>query len=95
MNAWQIEAMIGKECADEWARLNAPDPFAIQLAAAGKEIMDCVSLMNSAEDYLYHAMEKVAGTPMEYKIGSFLDQVEDLRCDIKTLGNTYSKGVRE
>lgn len=95
MNAWQIEAMIGRECAEAWEKLNAPDPYAIPLAAAGKELLTGVSLVEVAEDYLVYAMDRLKDSPMEAKIGSLLDQLQDLRCDIKTLGNTYAKGVRE
>lgn len=95
MNGWQIEAMIGQECAEAWERLNAPDPDAIRLAAAGKELLTGCSLIDVAEDYLVYAMDRLTDTPMEAKIGSFLDQLQDLRCDIKSLANTYAKGVRE
>ena len=95
MKAWQIEAMIGQECAEAWEKLNAPDPYAIQLAAAGKEMQTCASLVDVAEDYLVYALDRLSGSPMAAKVGALLDQLQDLRCDIKLLGNTFAKGVRE
>ena len=95
MNAWQIEAMIGRECAEAWEKLNAPDPYSIQMAAAGKEILTGVELIECAEDYLVYATDRLSGSPMADKVTALLDQLQDFRCDLKSLATKYAKGVRE
>ena len=95
MNQWQLDLMVETEMARAWAEENAPDPFEDHLKAAGNEIQIAVNLMTYAEDYIVKAMDYLEDTPMEPKVGSFLDSLENLRFEIGKLGRAYAKGERE
>ena len=90
-----VDAMWEADAAAEWERLNEPDPCEKQMEAASVSIREAVQFLTSAEIRLADAMAEVFDTPMEYRIGSFLDSIEDIECDLKSLAEKYGKGERE
>ena len=94
MNAWQMEAMMGREASQAWEKLNAPDPCRDRLIASSKYMGKAVNLMDAAEDFLLQAMDALNNTPMEAKVGSFFYLLQDLRIDINSLAKQYGTGAR-
>ena len=95
MNAWQLDAYKGAMDSQAWEALNAPDPCARQLKTCSVSIKEATQFICIAETRLADAMTEVFDTPMEAKIGSFLDDLQDLRCDLKALAEIYERGERE
>lgn len=102
MRGWQsaimsqdVDAMWEADAAAEWERINAPDPCEAQLKLAAKAMTEAAHFMDVAEDHLYDAAADLYETPMEAKVGSFLDQLQDLRIALQLLAETYGKGHRE
>ena len=95
MTGWQVQAMWEADAAAEWERLNAPDPFEDQMKKAALELRLAVEQINKAEDYLYDAICELAETPMEAKVESLLQDIEDRHAEIRMLAEHYGKGERE
>lgn len=101
MRAWQIEvmdqdvdAMWEADAAAEWERINAPDPAEKQMQTAAELIHQAEKLIDNAEDKIAEAMAELYELPMEAVVGSFFDQLSDLRCDLKALAEKYERGER-
>ena len=95
MNAWQEDLYRDQLATKAWGDLNAPDPYAKQLKNAAVSITEAIMLLASAENRLADGMTEVFDTPMEMKIGSFLDQLQDMRIDLAELAKKYGRGERE
>lgn len=95
MNAWQLDLMAEAERSQAWEKLNAPDPCAKQLKNAAVSIKQALQTINHAENQLADAMTEVFDTPMELRLGSFLDQLQDIRIDLNDLSKKYERGERE
>ena len=95
MTGWQVQALKEAEDARIWEELNAPDPCEKQLEAASVSINQATHFIDTAENRLGDAMAELFGTPMEAKVGSFLDQLQDLRYGLERLAELYGKGERE
>ena len=94
--AWQdVDAMWESDAAAEWERLNEPDQYEKQLKSSAEFIKQAYELLDKAEDRLAEAMAELSETPMEYKIGSFFDQVSDMRCDLNAIAEKYERGERD
>ena len=85
MNGWQVQAMKEAEDARIWEELNAPDPFEEQLKAAAKELRLSIEMIEKVEDDLVEAINELSDTPMEYKVGSLLDEVQGIKGSISRL----------
>ena len=95
MQGWQVDALWEADAAAEWERLNEPDPCEMQMRRAAKVMTEAAHSMDVAEDKLGEAMAELNGTPMEAVVGSFLDQLEELRAGLQQLAGKYGKGHRE
>ena len=95
MTGWEVQEMKEAEDARIWEELNAPDPCEKQMIAASVSMIEAIRVMGRAETLLADAMAEVFDTPMEYKIGSFLDSLEDIECSLHILAEKYGKGERE
>ena len=107
MNAWQLDVMKDQMDTEAWNALNAPDPNEDQLKSAGAEVgtacklMACAEvgtackLMACAEDYIINALDRLYDDDsVQAKLGSFLEQLEDLRHDLSALGSKYERGEK-
>lgn len=95
MNGWQLDVLKDEMDTEAWRKLNEPDPCAKQLKTAAVSILQATQFISIAETRLADAMVEVFDTPMEYKLGSFLDALQDMRCDLKSLSEKYGRGERE
>ena len=94
MNNWQLDIIRDQMDSEAWRRLNEADPCTKQMENASVSLTEAVQFINIAENRLADAMAEVFDTPMEYRIGSFLDQLQDLKIDLKSLAEKYRKGER-
>lgn len=95
MTGWEVQALKEAEDARIWEELNAPDPYEKQMRDAALEMRLAIEQISKAEDYLADAIASVSETPMEYRVASLLDSLEDLEYSIKALQEKYGKGERE
>ena len=95
MTGWEVQALKEAEDARIWEELNAPDPNEKQMRDAAIEMRQAYDQINKAENFLMEAVAAVSETPMEDKVNSLLEALEDLNCDINMLQEKYGKGERE
>ena len=94
MTGWEVQALKEADDARIWEELNAPDPYEKQMEDSAREMRLAVEMINKAEDYLMDAVSSVSGTPMEDRVSSLLNDLEELHIDIVLLAEKYQKGVR-
>jgi hypothetical protein len=91
----EVQALKEAEDARIWEELNAPDPYEKQMRDAALEMKQAIDQIDKAENFLVDAIAALNETPMEDRVASLLDALEDLHCDIKYLQEKYGKGERE
>ena len=94
MNNWQLDVLREQMDTKAWDELNAPDPCEKQMKASARSLIEASQFISMAESRLADGMAEVFDTPMELKIGSLLDALQDLRCDIFLLAEKYRRGER-
>ena len=102
MKGWQTAvmeqdagAMWLMDAENEWERLNEPDPFESQMKNASVGMKDSARLIGTAEDRLASAIRYLRNTPMEDRVISILNGIEDLCDELKQLAYKYERGERE
>ena len=95
MKDWQLDLLKSQEDAEAWRKLNEPDPCEKQMQTASVSLLEATRFLSAAECRLADAMAEVFDTPMEYKIGSYLDALQELWTEVRTLSEKYKRGVRE
>ena len=93
---WQdVDAMWEADAAAEWERLNEPDPSEKALKEAAKMLVGVVESLDKATDSVAEAVNILEGTPMEDRVASIMDDLEDICCDVRRMQSNFSKGVAE
>lgn len=90
-----LDYMVEQAAAQEWERITAPDPYEKQMKDAALEMRLTDEMLDKATDYLADAVEALKDTPMEDRVASFLNTLEDLRIDLGMLEKKYERGRRE
>ena len=95
MTGWEVQEMWEAEAAAEWERINAPDPAEREMEQAAVEMKKGADLIDKAENALLDAVSRLDGYPMADRVESLLNDLMDLRIDIKSLADKYERGLRE
>ena len=95
MTQWQLEAMNCQITTAAWNRLNAPDPAEKAMKSAAVSMTEAAGFLDISTERLMQAAEDLKGTPMQDKVISFVNQIEDLECFIRDLKNKYERGERD
>ena len=95
MTGSEVQAMKEAEDARIWEKLNAPDKYDKILKEAAVDLKSAEILLDSCMNYLGSAIASLSETPMEAKVGSYLDDIEKIWWDIKRLAEKYERGERE
>lgn len=95
MTGWEVQEMWEAEAAAEWERINAPDPAEREMEQAAVEMKKGADLIDKAENALLDAVSSLDGYPMADRVESLLNDLMDLRIDIKSLADKYERGLRE
>ena len=95
MKAWQAQAMWEDETAAEWERLNAPDPYEFAMRKSAKDIGKALSELGSVVSHLSDAYVALSDTPMQAKISSLMDSIEDINYNLWSLKTHWERGERE
>ena len=94
MTGYEVQALKEAEDARIWEEINAPDPFERQMTDAALDMRLATAMLDKAEDYLAEAVADVSETPMEDRVASLLNELEDLHFSIRLMAENYEKGVR-
>lgn len=83
---WQdVDAMWQASAAAEWERLNEPDPDEGRKVEAAKVLDRVLAQLVEVEDLIEEAADKVSELPAEDRIGSYVEDIGDMRHEIGTL----------
>lgn len=90
-----VDAIWEADAAAEWERLNAPDPYEKVLKEAAVDLEQSRSAFEALLDRLADASATLSETPMQAKIDSFIDTLEDLKYDLWAIKIHWERGERE
>lgn len=92
---WQLDRMIENERDQAWEKQNAPDQYEKQMKEAATDLEKAVAAIRIVIDHLSDASVMLTGTPMQAKIYSFIDSIEDMKYDLWSLSMRWGRGERE
>lgn len=95
MNNWQIQSVKDQIDFIAWSLLNASDPAEQLLKQASVKLNETAGFLNISTDRLLEASEILKGTPMQDKLLSFINSIEDIESDLRALKNKYERGERD
>lgn len=100
MKAWQTAIMDADaawqaEAASAWEQMNRPDPYEGVLKDAATDLEKAVALLRVVIDHLSDASVVLSDTPMQAKVDSFIDSMEDVKFDLWELETRWEGGRRE
>ena len=95
MNNWQLQSVKDQIDFVAWSLLNASDPAEQLLKQASVNLNETAGFLNISTDRLLEASEIMKGTPMQDKLLSFINSIEDIESDLRALKNKYERGERE
>lgn len=95
VKAWQFDLMRDQQDGEEWEKLNAPDPCAKALKNASVGIREAEGFLGVAVDRMNDSAAFLNDTPMQAKVLSLMDQIEEIECEMRAMYQKYENGVRE
>ena len=95
LSGWQIQAMWEADAAAEWERINEPDQYETVLKKAAQEVKKAISAIDNCADHLADASAELSETPMQAKVDSFIESLENIWCDLRMLNEHWERGERE
>lgn len=95
MNGWQADVMFETITAEEWERLNEPDPAEGIMKDAAESIRKALVGIDNGCDWIADAVDILSETPMADKVQSILDDFTKLANDLEGLKDHYERGERE
>lgn len=95
MTGMEVQAMWEAETAALWEELNKPDPAEKYLEEAAESLKTAAQEADKAVDSVMEAAAALSGWPMQYKLDSIAEALDDLRAEISELAKTYERGERE
>ena len=95
MTGWQVQALKEAEDARIWEELNEPDKYEKVLKDAATDLETAIMKLRDAQDRLADASSVLSETPMQAKIDSFNDSLDDIRYDLWAIKIHWERGERE
>ena len=95
MTGWEVQALKEAEDARIWEELNAPDPYEKVLKDAATDLSEAHTAFEALLDRLADASAVLSETPMQAKIDSFIDSLEDIKYDLWAIQMHWERGERE
>ena len=90
-----VYAMWEADAAAEWERLNEPDQYEKVLKDAATDLEKAVAELRVVLDRLEDASAVLSETPMQAKIDSFIDSIDDIKYDLWAIQMHWERGERE
>lgn len=85
LSGWQVDDMWATESSRMWEELNAPDPNEGRYEEARHSIDVALQHLNKAVDWMRQAADEVEGLPLENKILSLAETMENAGFDTKII----------
>lgn len=95
MTGWQVQAMKEADDARIWEELNAPDPYEKVLKDAATDLEKAVASIRVVLDRLEDASSVLSETPMQAKIDSYIDSLDEIKYDLWAIQSHWERGERE
>ena len=95
MTGWQVQEMKEAEDARIWEELNAPDKYENVLKDAATDIAKALRELEEAQDRLLDASSVLYETPMQARVDSFIDSLDENKYDLWAIKLHWEKGERE
>lgn len=95
MTGWEVQALKEAEDARIWEELNAPDQYEKVLKDAATDLEKAVAELRVVLDRLEDASAVLSETPMQAKIDSFIDSIDDIKYDLWAIQMHWERGERE
>ena len=95
MTGWQVQAMKEAEDARIWEEQNAPDKYEKVLKDAATDLEKAHTAFEIVLDHLADASSVLYETPMQAKIDSFIESLEDIKYDLWAIRLHWERGERE
>lgn len=92
MNAWQVEQMVADAAAQEWERINEPDPNEGRYLEAANDLDVAIKHLMKVEDYVEQAADDVEGLPAEDRIVAFIEALGEMRYGLGSLKEKLQRG---
>lgn len=94
MTGREIEDMVATDRLNAWEDLNAPDPLEKYLMDAAKSLKTALKNLDEAISFVAEGAAALSGTPLEYKVGSFVDDLDGIKADLQKMQENYERGCR-
>ena len=94
MTGREIEDMVATDRMNAWEDLNSPDPLEKYLMDAAKSLKTALKNLDEAISFVAEGAAALAGTPLEYVVGSVADDLDGIKCDLQTMQENYERGCR-
>ena len=85
LSGWQVDDMWATDSSRIWEELNAPDPNEGRYEEARHSIDVALQHLNKAVDWMRQAADEVEGLPLENKILSLAETMENAGFDTKII----------
>ena len=95
MTGWQVQAMKEAEDARIWEEQNAPDQYEKVMKDAATDLAKAHTAFEIVLDHLADASSVLYETPMQAKIDSFIESLEDIKYDLWAIRLHWERGERE
>ena len=88
----RLDAAFDDAVAEEWEEQNKPaiDPEILRKASA--KLVVAVLHMDTAAESVKNAMDVLADTVAEDRVGAMLNDMENLLCDLRAMKTRYGRG---
>lgn len=94
MTPWEVQELVEMDRNHEWEEINAPDPAEKEMISSAEQIREALGSLDIACYRLMDAQSEVQGYPMEYRVGSFYDDLISLSNGLKELAEKFERGER-
>jgi hypothetical protein len=90
-----VDAMWEADAAAEWERPNSPDPYEKVLKSAAIDLEAVRIAFEPLLDRMSDVSATLTETPMQAKIDSFIETLEDIKYDLWSIKLHWERGERE
>lgn len=92
---WQLDMMVENDRAMAWEMLNVPDQYEKVLKEAASDLGQVREAFEVLIDRMCDTSATLTETPMQAKIDSFIETLEDIKYDLWGIKLHWERGERE
>ena len=88
----QLDLAYETESAELWEKQNSQDEAWNKALEAVGYLNPAIESMNNVTDLLINAKDEISGLDAEYRLGSLIDEYEELICEFERLRKRFIEG---